>query len=241
MIKNSEKKAILDSFLRISGEKEINSAILSDIAKDCEISESKIKLLFEDGVVGIIEFYLNSKLEELSDLIKNDSDFSNKKVRERVSFCLFKLFELQKDDRKSAKSIKKFYFDLGNLVDHEAGIAPAVLAVKNAYNVADRIWILLGDKSTDHNYYTKRLTLSKVVTKVFFAFIDDESEDLSKTSDMIDKEIDNVMKFEKFKKEAKDFCGKSREEIASMISSKDGKLRPISDIVKNIPFIRLFN
>ncbi len=241
MIQNSEKKQILDSFLKISSQNDINSSILADVAKDCDISESKIKLIFEDGVVGIIDFYLQGILIELTELVRSSDDFEGKKVREKVNFCLFNFYKLQKDHRKSAKSIKNFYFDLGNLVDKNNGLEPAVFAMKSAYKVADKIWILLHDQSTDHNYYTKRLTLSKVVAKTFFAFINDETDDLSKTSDVIDSEIDNVMKFEKFKREAKEFCGKSQEEIARIITNQDGKLKPISEIMKNLPFIRLFN
>ncbi len=234
-----EKKRILASFLRICQESEIDNGIFLKIADDCLIDEAKIELVFGD-VTGIIEFFLSQTLDELEELVASSSDFHLKKVREKIHFCLFNFFAIQEQKRAAIRSVKGFYFDLGNLIDKKNGLAPASFALKSTYLIADRIWILLNDKSTDYNYYTKRLILSKIVTKAFFTFIEDESKNLQKTSDLIKDEIEKVMKFEKFKKNALDICGSSKEEVLKMMCDS-GKLRPIGDIIKKLPFIRLFN
>ncbi len=236
-----QKKQILASFLKICQESKIDGNILPKLAKDCEIDEAKIELIFENGIVGIIEFFITDVLRDLEGLVDSDNDFHSKKVRQKIHFCLFNFFNIQKKNRKAVRSIKDFYFDLGNLACKNNGLTPVSFAVKSSYLIADKMWIILKDKSTDHNYYSKRMVLSKITAKAFFTFIDDESNDLQKTSDLISVEIEKVMSFEKFKKNVMEICGASKEEICAMVFNEDGKVKSIGDIVKKLPFIRLFN
>mgnify|MGYP001127874700 CR=1 FL=1 len=69
---------------------------------------------------------------------------------------------------------------------------------KAIWNTADTIWNALGDTSRDVNWYTKRTTLSAVYSSAVLFWLGDESggED---TEAFIDRRIDNVMQFEKFK------------------------------------------
>ncbi|QHQ33777.1 COQ9 family protein [Algicella marina] len=67
------------------------------------------------------------------------------------------------------------------------------------WQTADTIWKGLGDSSDDYNWYTKRLTLSAVYSSVVLYWLGDESEDGQATRDFIQRRIENVMQFEKFK------------------------------------------
>ena len=63
------------------------------------------------------------------------------------------------------------------------------------------MWYLAGDKSTDYNFYTKRLILSGILFKLYFKILtlkEYEEEELSKD---IDSEILKVGKFNKIKAE----------------------------------------
>ena len=67
------------------------------------------------------------------------------------------------------------------------------------YNVSSDIWHLAGDKSTDYNFYTKRLILSGILFKLYFKILtlkEYKEEELSKD---IDSEILKVGKFNKIK------------------------------------------
>nr|MBA2771282.1 COQ9 family protein [Sphingomonas sp.] len=55
------------------------------------------------------------------------------------------------------------------------------------------------DRSTDFNHYTKRMTLGAVYGSTLLAWLDDNSADWSETADFLDRRIDNVMQFEKWK------------------------------------------
>ena len=69
---------------------------------------------------------------------------------------------------------------------------------KAIWNTADTIWNALGDTSRDVNWYTKRATLSAVYSAAVLFWLGDESggED---TDAFINRRIENVMQFEKFK------------------------------------------
>ena len=64
---------------------------------------------------------------------------------------------------------------------------------------ADVMWRIAGDTSTDFNHYTKRLTLGAVYASTLLVWLDDESEGWSETAAFLDRRIDDVMQFEKFK------------------------------------------
>ena len=74
---------------------------------------------------------------------------------------------------------------------------------KTLFKIADEIWFLAGDKSTDYNYYTKRIILMKVYAITFSFFVFDNSKDLERTKKFLDKEISAVLKFGSLKNKLK--------------------------------------
>lgn len=68
-----------------------------------------------------------------------------------------------------------------------------------AWRSADRIWRTAGDTATDFNHYSKRAILVGVYGSTSLVFLDDESEDMAETRAFLDRRIDEVMRFEKFK------------------------------------------
>jgi ubiquinone biosynthesis protein COQ9 len=73
------------------------------------------------------------------------------------------------------------------------------LALRIGWRTADHMWRIAGDTSTDFNHYTKRMTLGAVYASTLLAWLDDQSEGWSDTAAFLDRRIDDVMKFEKFK------------------------------------------
>lgn len=68
---------------------------------------------------------------------------------------------------------------------------------------ADTMWRLAGDTSTGFAHYTKRMTLLGVYGATLLAFLDDDSPEHADTRAFLDRRIDDVMKFEKFKAQMK--------------------------------------
>jgi ubiquinone biosynthesis protein COQ9 len=73
------------------------------------------------------------------------------------------------------------------------------LALRITWRSADLMWRIAGDTSTDFNHYTKRMTLGAVYGSTLLAWLDDQSEGWADTAAFLDRRIDDVMKFEKFK------------------------------------------
>lgn len=77
---------------------------------------------------------------------------------------------------------------------HNAGEGSRAL-----WHTADAIWSALNDTSRDHNWYTKRMTLSAVYSACVLYWLGDESENGAETEAFIARRIANVMSFEKSK------------------------------------------
>jgi ubiquinone biosynthesis protein COQ9 len=75
----------------------------------------------------------------------------------------------------------------------------AMTAARLAWRAADRMWRIAGDRATDFNHYSKRGILSALYLSTLLVYLDDDSDDLATTSGFLDRRIDDVMGFEKFK------------------------------------------
>ena len=73
------------------------------------------------------------------------------------------------------------------------------LALRLSWRTADLMWRVAGDNSTDFNHYTKRMTLGAVYGSTLLVWLDDQSEGWTETAAFLDRRIDGVMRFERFK------------------------------------------
>jgi ubiquinone biosynthesis protein COQ9 len=67
------------------------------------------------------------------------------------------------------------------------------------WGTADLIWDTLGDTSDDINWYTKRATLSAVYGSTVLYWLGDDRPGHERTWAFLDRRIEDVMQFEKFK------------------------------------------
>ena len=75
------------------------------------------------------------------------------------------------------------------------------LGARIGWRTADLMWRIAGDTSTDFNHYTKRTTLGAVYGATLLVWLDDQGEAWLETAAFLDRRIDEVMRFEKFKAE----------------------------------------
>lgn len=78
----------------------------------------------------------------------------------------------------------------------------APVGTQLVWGTADLIWETLGDTSDDINWYSKRTILSGVYASCVVYWLGDETGGEA-TAAFIDRRIDNVMQFEKFKSSVK--------------------------------------
>lgn len=121
-----------------------------------------------------------------------EADLTAMRFRDKVAHAI--RLRLQVIDDKEAVRRGTTLFALPHM---------AADGAKLIWGTADAIWTALDDTSRDVNWYTKRMTLSGVYSAVILYWLGDDSLDLQATDAFIDRRIDNVMRFEKFKAQAK--------------------------------------
>ena len=111
------------------------------------------------------------------------------KIRERIRALVWRRLEIMGEAREAVRR--------GLAILAMPQNVP--LALRISWRSADLMWRLAGDTSTDFNHYTKRMTLGAVYASTLLAWLDDQSEGWADTAAFLDRRIDNVMSFEKWK------------------------------------------
>ena len=70
----------------------------------------------------------------------------------------------------------------------------STLGLKCLYRTVDAIWYAAGDRSTDYNFYTKRLLLAGVVSSTLLCWLNDRSEGHAETWAFLDRRISQVVR-----------------------------------------------
>ncbi len=232
---DENKQRILAKFLEICPLEGFSDNSLSQAMILCKIDTKYQNLIFENGCFDLILYYIDQKNANLSQKIAKNDNFSQFKIRDKIRFALYELFENEKENRLVLQRLQQFYLNI------KKGPRPVLLSLQHIAKISDFIWRAIGDKSTDFNFYTKRLTLSKIILQTFFVFMKDDSQDLYKTKKYIDLQIEKVMKFEKFKVKIKNISLDLKEKSQEIFIDENKKLKSIKRLIKDLPFIRLFN
>lgn len=117
-----------------------------------------------------------------------DADMSDMRFRDKVAQAI-RLRIAAIDDKEAVRRGAALF-----ALPHMAADGAKLL-----WGTVDQIWEALGDASRDVNWYTKRMTLSGVYGSVVLYWLGDDSLDAQATDAFIDRRIDDVMQFEKFK------------------------------------------
>lgn len=171
-----------------------NDTVLKTAADQLGLTAGERELAAPDGVSSLL-----SRWAERSDKIGKAeieaADLSAMKIREKIAFGVkarvLALAEHKDAAQRAAHALAAPW---------RAGLGPKIL-----WNAADAIWSAIGDTSTDGNWYSKRLVLSGVIASVMNTWLAEDDETAWQT---LDARIDNVMQFEKFKAQARDFTDK---------------------------------
>ena len=234
------KEKILQEFLIIAASDGWSLESLQQALKSCQIEEKFLPLIFENDLLDLLKFYVETYNHKASQQIVNDQNFSSSKIREKIATLILKRLEVEIPNKLALQRLLNFLLNPKNLLTVKYGIRPAFIGFKLCYQIADHMWYSIGDNATDFNFYTKRMILAKVFYRSFFKFLKDDSADLALTKNFITDEINKVMKIQRYKAIAKDFSFKIKNEITSILLKEDGVLKSPTDLIKSLPFIRLF-
>ena len=157
-------------------------------ADDIGIERGIADLAFPNGVIDMVDLHAQNCDKAMLKQAAN-VNFDNLKIREKIT-ALIKLRILSEQPYKEAVHRTVSFLALpGNYF----------VSLKILYRTVDLMWKAINDTSTDFNFYTKRMTLSAVYSSTFLFWLGDESKNNIDTWDFLDRRIENVMQFEKFK------------------------------------------
>ena len=193
-MKINRNKILLRLLKNITEYDDLDDALLSTLSQ-LRINQDKFYEIKQDllpkGISSLMK-ELNLIINQIIDKEQKPSRFKNYKINEKIKYFVIRrlmVFQNLVDKRKFFKKILK-----PNLI---------VSSNKTLFKIADEIWFLAGDKSTDYNYYTKRIILMNIYAITFSFFVFDNSKDLEKTKKFLDKEISAVLKFGNLKNKLK--------------------------------------
>ena len=122
------------------------------------------------------------------------SDLASMRIRDRITHCVRERIELVAQEREAVRRGATLFA----LPMHAADGAKAV------WETSDLIWRLCGDNATDYNWYTKRAILSSVYGSTVLYWLGDQDPNFDATWAFLDRRIEDVMRFEKVKAQARE-------------------------------------
>jgi len=157
-------------------------------ANQLGIDPAQARLAMPKGQAAMIDLYIQAVDRALQDRLAADR-LTSMKIRERIRALIWERLEIMGPAREAVRR--------GLAILAMPQNVP--LGLRMSWRTADLMWRMAGDTSTDFNHYTKRMTLSAVYGSTLFAWLDDDSDGWADTAAFLDRRIDGVMKFERFK------------------------------------------
>jgi ubiquinone biosynthesis protein COQ9 len=167
--------------------------VVQKAGEEAGVTRADLARLFEDGSIGLVEFYSTSTDAEMERRLAA-MDLKAMKIRQRIAAAVQTRLAVLKPHKEAARRAAA----LLSLPMH------AALGAKLVYRTVDAMWRAAGDTSTDFNFYTKRGILAGVYGATAMRWFNDTSEDEKPTEEFLAARIENVMQFEKFKAKARE-------------------------------------
>ena len=170
----------------IVAEHGLTSQTLKNISKKYDLDIHEINLLFPGGKNDFLQFVLEQLNIDLENYCKK-LDLIRLPVHKRIrKILLSKIYIMDKEK----KFYKKIFLNL--LIPKKKFSLPIKL-----YKSVDQIWFIAGDTSVDFNFYTKRLILAGIYSRVIFFFFNNNNQIL--LENLLDASLKRVSKIPELK------------------------------------------
>jgi ubiquinone biosynthesis protein COQ9 len=154
------------------------------------VDSAQARLAMPKTQAGMIDVYIQ-EVDRALEAYFTSERLTGLKIREKIRGLVWRRLEIMGPAREAVRRGLAILAMPQNIP----------LALRISWRSADLMWRVAGDTSTDFNHYTKRMTLGAVYGSTLLVWLDDQSEGWSETAAFLDRRIDDVMKFEKFKAE----------------------------------------
>ena len=165
-------------------------AAVDAAADQIGIDRAQARLAMPKSQAGMVEVYIEG-VDRALEAHFTPERLAGMKIREKIRSLVWQRLEIMGPAREAVRR--------GLAILAMPQNVP--LGLRSGWRTADLMWRIAGDTSTDYNHYTKRMTLGAVYASTLLVWLDDDSEGWSETAAFLDRRIDDVMRFEKWKAE----------------------------------------
>ncbi|MFK7744470.1 MAG: COQ9 family protein [Roseobacter sp.] len=159
--------------------------------RDAEIAPTVARAVCPRGAVDLAVAFHKAGDDAMLARLKT-ADLSQMKFRDKIATAVRFRLEVVEDKEAVRRGTTLFALPMY-----------AADGAKLIWGTCDEIWTALGDTSDDVNWYTKRATLSGVYSATVLYWLGDDSPDYTATWDFLDRRIEDVMRIEKLKAQAR--------------------------------------
>lgn len=163
-------------------------AAVDSAAGQTGVDPAQARLAVPKDQAGKIDLYIRAVDQELEHWFTPER-LDGLKIREKIRGLIWRRLEIMAPAREA---VRRALSILAMPQNSPTGL-------KAGWRSADVMWRLAGDTSTDFNHYTKRFTLAGVYASTLLVWLNDQTEGWTETSQFLDRRIEDVMQFEKFK------------------------------------------
>ena len=183
---NNKRLKILKLAKLIIAEEGLNSNTFETIALKHTLNINEINLLFPDGNKDLLEYSLDQLNIELQEYCKS-IDLIRLPLHKRIRKILLSKIEIMNKEKNFYKKIF-----LKSLLPNRT-----ISLSKQLYKSIDQIWYLAGDTSVDFNFYTKRLILAGIYSRVVLFFFNNNNQ--NELENLLDLNLKRVAKIPELK------------------------------------------
>jgi rpsU-divergently transcribed protein len=139
---------------------------------------------------------LNTLINSMMNRSKRPKNFNKLRLNEKIKYFVIKRLALTDE-----------IFDLKKLAKLNLTSKSPKNAFKILFDISDEIWFLVGDKSLDFNFYSKRFILMNIYLNSFLYLISQKKINLTNLEIFVEKQIKAVLTFGKLKNKFKSLAG----------------------------------
>ena len=139
---------------------------------------------------------LNTLINSMMNRSKRPKNFYKLRLNEKIKYFVIKRLTLTDE-----------IFDFKKLAKLNLTSKSPKNAFKILFDISDEIWFLVGDKSLDFNFYSKRFILMNIYLNSLLYLISQKKRNFENLEIFVEKQIKAVLTFGKLKSKFKSLAG----------------------------------
>ncbi len=158
-------------------------------ADECAVEAAAARRAFPRGAASLIEYHAARIDRCMEDSLGGAEALKGMGVRQRIAAAVRLRLELEHSHREAVRAALAYCAMPQN----------ARLSMTCLYHTVDTVWFATGDKSTDFNFYSKRVLLAGAYGMTLLYWLDDSSENCEESWAFLDRRLEDVMRVRRVK------------------------------------------